>query len=219
MNRTIQEGIIAMLTQSNLPPSFWGYALALFVCILNTSPTSTLSNSVPHDAFFGTKPDLSMLRTFGCTAYSFIQKKKRKNLQSHATKGIYLGFEDGYKGYKIYDPKKRTPSISHDVIFNEQEFPGLALKKMLIPTNLFLNFLDEPETSTGADLDDAPPPNPPLSPIVQTPTPAPQSIDEDENPKAQESNGPNLSERLHQGGVLKVMLQVRFCHCLLVARR
>ena len=65
-NRTLAEGVTAMLHESHLPPSMWGEALQLFVRILNVSPTSAVLNKTPYEAWHGTKPDLTMLRIFGC---------------------------------------------------------------------------------------------------------------------------------------------------------
>jgi transposase InsO family protein len=44
-NRMIEEGIICMLHESGMPPSFWGEALASFIHISNRITTSTLSDS------------------------------------------------------------------------------------------------------------------------------------------------------------------------------
>jgi hypothetical protein len=44
--------------------------------------------STPHEVFLGSKPDLSMLHVWGCTAYVLIQKDKRPlgSLGSHMEK-------------------------------------------------------------------------------------------------------------------------------------
>ena len=39
-NRTLAEGITAMLSESGLPPTFWGEALSSLVHILHRCPTS-----------------------------------------------------------------------------------------------------------------------------------------------------------------------------------
>lgn len=40
-------------------------------------------------------------------------------------KCIYLGYEDGYKGYKCLNPETGRIVISRDIIFNEDVFPGI----------------------------------------------------------------------------------------------
>ena len=61
-NRTIEEGVVSMLYESGMPTAFWGEALAAFIHTSNRSFTSALPEMTPHEAFLGSKPDLSMLR-------------------------------------------------------------------------------------------------------------------------------------------------------------
>ena len=91
-NRTIMEGIISMLNESHLPGSFWWDALAAFVHVHNRSPTSSLQNATPYSLWHDSKPDVSHLRVFGCTAYVHIKKDKRKQLQSHTQKCVFIGY-------------------------------------------------------------------------------------------------------------------------------
>ena len=48
-NRTIAEGITAMLTEAHLPASYWGYVLAAIVHIHNRSPTFALTAMTPYE--------------------------------------------------------------------------------------------------------------------------------------------------------------------------
>ena len=73
----MEEGIISMLYESGMPPSFWGEALSSFVHVSNRFTTAVLQGATPHEAFIGVKPDLSHLRVWGCTAYVLIQRDKR----------------------------------------------------------------------------------------------------------------------------------------------
>ena len=61
-NRTLAEGLTAMLAESGLPSSFWGEALSSLVHVLNRCPTSALPGKTPFEAFYGKKPDVSHLR-------------------------------------------------------------------------------------------------------------------------------------------------------------
>jgi hypothetical protein len=132
-NHTITECITAMLQQAKLLTSMWGDAMRLLVHIMNATPTSAVPNMTPHEAWHGNKPDLSMLCTFGCRAYVHIQKQDRAGLESHSRKCIYIGFEDGYKGWQCLDPSTKRTVISRDVIFNETDFPGLHFTAEMNP--------------------------------------------------------------------------------------
>src|SRR3979490_939603 len=57
-NRTAAEAITTMLSESKLPPLFWGEALAAYVHIWNHSPTHSLDNMTPFQAWYGKKPSV-----------------------------------------------------------------------------------------------------------------------------------------------------------------
>jgi hypothetical protein len=105
----------------------WGDALKLLVRIINATPTSALPDKTPYEAWNSRKPDLGMLCTFGCTAYVHVQKNERNGLQPKSRKCIYLGFENGYKGWRCLDVITKHVVVSRDVIFDESEFPGLSI--------------------------------------------------------------------------------------------
>ena len=99
-NRTMEQGIISMLHQAGLPLSFWGEALAAFVHIWNRTPTSAVPGKTPYETFYGNRPDVSMLRVWGCVAYVHIQRDKRDwgSLGSHMEKCIFIGYPSDFKG-------------------------------------------------------------------------------------------------------------------------
>ena len=89
-NRTIAEGITAMLNEARLPASFWEYAINVFVHVHNRSPTAALSNATPFTKWHGYKPDVSHFRVFGCVAYVHVQKDQRRGLESVKGSGVNL---------------------------------------------------------------------------------------------------------------------------------
>ena len=78
--------------------------MAAFVHVHNRITTSALPDSIPHESFLGTKPDVSMLCVWGCTAYVLVQKDKRPlgSLGLHMEKCIFIGYPEGYKAWKFY---------------------------------------------------------------------------------------------------------------------
>ena len=85
-NRVLSERITTMLDESGLPKAFWGEALGALVHVWNRCPTDAVKNATPYQLWTGTKPDVSHLRVWGCTAYVHIQKDKRDGLGSHMAK-------------------------------------------------------------------------------------------------------------------------------------
>ena len=51
--------------------------------------------------------------------YIHIPKEKRKNLDPSGKKGIFVGYSESSKAYKIYFPGFKKIDISRDVTFDE----------------------------------------------------------------------------------------------------
>jgi len=47
------------------------------------------------------------LRVFGCDAYVHVPKEKRTKFDSKSKKFIFIGYKDGLKGYKLWNPETR----------------------------------------------------------------------------------------------------------------
>jgi hypothetical protein len=106
------DDITAMLVEAKLPPSYWEECAAAMVHVWNRLPTAALPHMTPYEAWYKRKPDVSYLRVWGCTAYVFVQKDKQKSLAPHMEKCIFLGYPDGYKGWKFYNPTTKKVIIS-----------------------------------------------------------------------------------------------------------
>ena len=129
-NRTLMEGIIAMLNESKLPGSFWWEAAAAFVHVRNRSPTASLHDSTPYELWHKSKPDVAHLRVFGCTSYVHIKKDKRKQLDSHTQKCVFIGYPSNYKAWLFWNPVTKKEVISNSAEFDERYFPGTSTKPL-----------------------------------------------------------------------------------------
>jgi hypothetical protein len=66
--RTLQGRMLAMLTAAQLPLTYWGEAALTAAFLFNLTTSSTLPNGVtPYEVLKTTKPDVSHLRTLGCS--------------------------------------------------------------------------------------------------------------------------------------------------------
>src|SRR5437660_7975283 len=122
-NRLISERITAMLDETGLSKAFWGECLASLVHVLNRCSTDALKDATPYSLWHGVKPDVSHLRVWGCTAYVLIQKDKRHSLDSHVEKCVFIGYPEGYKGWKFFNPTTKHTIISERAEFDERYFP------------------------------------------------------------------------------------------------
>ncbi|CAM6094110.1 unnamed protein product [Calypogeia fissa] len=63
--------------------------------------------------------DYSSLRVFGCEAFAQVPNEKRTELDAKVTKCVFLGYQKGVKGYRLWDPVTQKLVVSRDVSFNE----------------------------------------------------------------------------------------------------
>ena len=67
-NCTLLDIVQSTMSLSNLPLSFWGYALETAAFTLNRAPSKSIETT-PYELWFGKKPKLSFLKVWGCDAY------------------------------------------------------------------------------------------------------------------------------------------------------
>ena len=116
-NRTICEAAKAMLTDLDRPLSLWAKAACTAVYIQNRSPHAILGEKSQEEVFTGEKPVVDHMRIFGTPVYIHVPKEKRANLEPSEKKGIFVGYSESSKAYRIYVPGQR---YSRDVIFHEE---------------------------------------------------------------------------------------------------
>ena len=119
MNRTLVEKARAMMNATNIPHTFWSEAIANAAYVRNRSPTSALQNMTPFEAWWGHKPSVKHLRTFGCIAYAHIAKGKRRKMDSKTDKCVFLGYSTCSKAYRIYNVARKMTLVRRNVIVNE----------------------------------------------------------------------------------------------------
>nr|KYP68715.1 hypothetical protein KK1_022356 [Cajanus cajan] len=113
----------ALLFHSNLPPSFWNFAIMHVVHLINCIPTPFLQNVSPFQKLYDKPCDISTLRVFGCLCYINTLQAHRKKLDPRANPCIYLGFKPNTKGYLIFNLHTRNIEVSRNVVFYEDHFP------------------------------------------------------------------------------------------------
>jgi hypothetical protein len=120
-NRHITEAAKAMIHDQGLTMNLWAEASRTAVYIQNRSPHQALSNKTPEEAFSGMKPEVSHLRIFGCPVYIHVPKDKRLKLEPSGKKGIFVGYSETSKAFRIYIPGQRQIEVSRDVTFDEMK--------------------------------------------------------------------------------------------------
>jgi hypothetical protein len=82
-------------------------------------PSSALDNKTPHEVWSGKKPSHQHLRVFGFDPYVHVPKENRSKMDKKDKKCIFIGYKDGVKGYKLWNPKTKKIVYSRDVVFRE----------------------------------------------------------------------------------------------------
>jgi len=118
MNRTIMNKVRCMLSESGLGKQFWAEAASTAVFLINKSPSSSIEFDIPEEKWTGHPPDYKILKKFGSVAYIHSDQGK---LNPRAKKGIFLGYPDGVKGFKVWLLEDRKCVVSRDIVFQENQ--------------------------------------------------------------------------------------------------
>ena len=118
-NRTLLDMVRSMLSYSNLPLSFWGYALQTACYILNRVPTKSAPRT-PHEMWKGKKPSLGHMKIWGCPAY--VLDKDAKKLEPRSELCMFVGYPKGTKGGLFYNPQERKVIVSTHATFLEESY-------------------------------------------------------------------------------------------------
>ena len=87
--------------------------------ILSRAPTKALKGKASFEAWHGRKPNVFFLRTFGCVGHVKNTKPHLGKLEDISTPMVLLGYDEGSKAYRLYDPKGGRVVVSRDVVFDE----------------------------------------------------------------------------------------------------
>ena len=88
-----------MMPLTDLPLSFWGYALETVAFTLNRAPSKSIEMT-PYVLWFGKKPKLSFLKVWGCDAY--LKKLQPDKLEPKLEKCVFIGYPKEIVGYTFY---------------------------------------------------------------------------------------------------------------------
>jgi len=114
--RTVMNMMRSMLKGAGLPKNLWAEAI-IAACYIKNRFTSS-NKSTPHELWFGTKPDVSGLRIYGCTAFVHVPKEKKKALDDQSEECILTGYGSG-NIYRLLTKKTRKLIIARDVKFDD----------------------------------------------------------------------------------------------------
>jgi hypothetical protein len=97
----------------------WVEATKIAVYVQNRLSHSSLGFKTPEEIFTGKKSEVSHLKIFGFPVFVHIPKEKRTKLDPSRKKGIFFGYCDVSKAFRIYIPGYHHIEINKYVTFDE----------------------------------------------------------------------------------------------------
>ena len=108
-----------MMPHTDLPVSFWGYALETATYVLNRVSSKSVKTT-PLKEWYGKKPKVSHLKIWGCEAY--VRKLQPDKLESKAEKCIFVGYPKEIVGCNFYNKYEGKTFVAKTGHFLEKEF-------------------------------------------------------------------------------------------------
>ncbi|CAI7872232.1 unnamed protein product [Closterium sp. NIES-53] len=120
-NRTITETACGLLIEAGLPDYFWPDVVRSACVAKNRALTHVGADKwVPYVEWIGRKPNVDMLRVFGCMCMMLVPKHVRHNkLGAKAIWAVHLGMAQNSKGWLLWDPFPKKFLVSRDCKFME----------------------------------------------------------------------------------------------------
>jgi transposase InsO family protein len=185
--RTMEIQVSAMLSYSQLPPSFWPYAVRSFVHTYNRQSDS-LGSDTPYECLTLQRPSIGHFRVWGCPVLVHLEKHQHAKFAAKCIPAYNLGPNLTTKdGYYVYVPSHKTIRTSRHLDFDEfararSQYYTAAMTKPLVPQTSFTEdsatrAAPSPIHSATLPPQASPPPDAPSAPdsltIVTATTPAP----------------------------------------------
>ena len=131
----------SMMSLTDLPFSFCGYALETAAFTLDRTPSKSVETT-SHEHWFGKKPKLSFLNFWGCDAYGF----SRRSSNPKADKHIFIGYPKVTVGYTFYLRSEGKLFVAKNGSFLEKEFLSKELSGRKIELDKVVEPLFQPES-------------------------------------------------------------------------
>ena len=87
------------MSLTDLPLSFWGYALETAAFTLNRASSKSVEMT-PYELWFSKKPKLSFLKVWGCDSY--VKNLQPDKLEPKSEKCVFIGYPKETVGYTFY---------------------------------------------------------------------------------------------------------------------
>ncbi|KAL0287695.1 UNVERIFIED_CONTAM: hypothetical protein Sradi_7118500 [Sesamum radiatum] len=120
-NRTLLDMVWSMMSFTELPPSFWGYALETAAKLLNIAPPKSAPQT-PYEIWHGKPASYKYLRVWGSPAY--VKRLVGDKVDSKSSLCRFIGYPRETVGYYFYDLAEQKIFVSRNAVFLKKGFPS-----------------------------------------------------------------------------------------------
>ena len=117
INCTLLDIVQSMMSLTDLPLSFWGYALETATFTLNRASSKSVKTT-QYELWFSKKPKLSFLKVWGCDAY--LKKFQPDKFKPKMEKRVFIGYPKETIGYTFYHRSEGKIFVAENRSFLEE---------------------------------------------------------------------------------------------------
>lgn len=100
-NQTLVTKAKCMLLEADMDTVWWGEALNTAAYVANRSPNSAIQYELPEERYTAGEVNVGHLRVFGSQCVVHVLRHKRKKFDPSGVKGIFVGYGETRKAYRI----------------------------------------------------------------------------------------------------------------------
>ncbi|KAL0355712.1 UNVERIFIED_CONTAM: Retrovirus-related Pol polyprotein from transposon RE1 [Sesamum radiatum] len=116
-NRTLLDMVRSMMSFTELPSSFWGYALETAAKFLNIAPSKSVPQT-PYEIWYGKPASYKYLKVWSIPAY--VKRLVGDKQDSRSSFCRFIGYPKETMGY--YNPAEQKIFVSRNVVFLKKGF-------------------------------------------------------------------------------------------------
>ncbi|GAB2292076.1 hypothetical protein Dimus_038187 [Dionaea muscipula] len=122
-NRTLKEAARTMIAKAGLPKRFWEEAINTTCYTQNRCIIKKEHGVTPYELWNGRKPSISHLHIFGGRCFIHNNGKDQlKAFDARADEGIFMGYSEVSKAFRILNKRTIVIEESIHVVFDEPHF-------------------------------------------------------------------------------------------------
>jgi hypothetical protein len=111
----------AMLHDQDLPMFLWEEACNTKIYLHKRSPHKVFGKMALEEEFIGHKPEIGHIHVFRGLVYYHVLAERRMKLELTAEKGIFVGYSETSKSFKVCIPTLKKTVVQRHLKFEEEK--------------------------------------------------------------------------------------------------